>query len=533
MKKFILVALLIVPTMLMAQSRDKDEYTLPTWNIKTNLLSDITTTMNLGIEFRTGGHTSIDIPVSWNPWSFSGGSTRFQHIEVKPEFRYWLKETFRGHWFDIHAGWADYNVGGLWNGPFTQYMKDNRFDGQVYGVGIGWGYRWNFSRHWGLEATVGVGYAHLDYDQYAGQYACLECDEALGNKTKNYFGPTKLGLNLIFGFGAKKIEAPAPEPIVVVERYEPMFEVVFITPAAEPVKVRQESGKAYLEYVVGKSDIVKDFRNNATELALIEKTINDVKNNSDATITSIGLYGWASPEGTWASNMKLSENRAASLERYIETNYGIDSKVVEAEGKGEDWATLGDLVEASNVAHKDEIIRIINNGTPDYDIREREIRAIDGGRPYNAIKTEIYPKLRRTDYFIDYEVAPISTERAREVILIRPAHLSLNEMFLVADSYSRNSREYHEAMEIAARTYPNSDVANMNAAASALERGDATVAAAFLGKIKDQNSAWQNNMGILSWLQGNKERAEAYFKAGGNQAAVNAAELEKHLKSMK
>lgn len=44
-----------------------------------------------------------------------------------------------------------------------------------------------------MEATIGAGYARLDYDKYA----CGKCGEKLGHNNKNYFGPTKVGLSII------------------------------------------------------------------------------------------------------------------------------------------------------------------------------------------------------------------------------------------------------------------------------------------------------------------------------------------------
>ena len=47
---------------------------------------------------------------------------------------------------------------------------------------------------WSMEATVGVGYARLKYDKYARG----DGGEKLGHNTRNYFGPTKIGLSFIY-----------------------------------------------------------------------------------------------------------------------------------------------------------------------------------------------------------------------------------------------------------------------------------------------------------------------------------------------
>jgi hypothetical protein len=538
MRYKLLLLAAFVPMMLGAQTKKWDAYraengiSLPTWNIKTNLLADLTTSMNLGFEFRTGNHTSLELVGQWNPFSYRGGLTEWRHIGAQPEFRYWLKETFRGHFFGLQATYAFFNVGGLPNGPFTDYMHNNRFQGDLYGAGISWGHRWNFSRRWGLEVTAAVGYLYKGYERFE----CKSCGQSFGETNKNYFGPTEIGVNLIFGGGSKVVPviappvAPPPAPVVR-QRYEPTFTPGFIVPAAEAVKVRAESGSAYLEFPVGSSVINNNFRNNAAELAKIDEMVTSVKNNPDATITSIALVGNASPEGSFQSNMTLSQRRAEALRAHLNRLYGFPSNLVTARGAGEDWTGLGTLVGESNIAGRGALLDVIN-GSADYDARDRLMAAANGDG-YRAMMSDIYPKLRRTDYKLDFQVAPISVERGKSIMRTNPRLLSLNELFLIADTYRAGSEEFREVMEIAARAFPDSDIANNNAAAAAIQRNDLSAAASFLGKVKNHDADWNNNMGIVSFLQGNANAAAGYFRAAGAKASANAAELTKHLESIR
>ena len=77
----------------------------PAVGIKTNLLYDATSTLNLGVEFRTGRRTSFDMSANWNPFSFSD-NRKWKHLLIQPEFRYWTKETFSGHFLGLHAHYA-------------------------------------------------------------------------------------------------------------------------------------------------------------------------------------------------------------------------------------------------------------------------------------------------------------------------------------------------------------------------------------------------------------------------------------------
>ena len=45
-----------------------------------------------------------------------------------------------------------------------------------------------------MEATIGVGYARLNFDKYN----CGTCGSKISKEHKNYFGPTKIALSIIY-----------------------------------------------------------------------------------------------------------------------------------------------------------------------------------------------------------------------------------------------------------------------------------------------------------------------------------------------
>lgn len=158
--------------------------------LKNNLFMDAMAAVNLGAEFKIGKRTTLDVPASLNLWSFSD-SKKFKHFAVQPEFRWWKCEPFTGHFLGIHAHYASYNVGGI--GPFKT-IKDNRYEGWLVGAGVSYGYHWLIAPRWSLETTVGIGYAYMSHDKYP----CGKCQPSVGHKKAHYFGPTRLGLTLVF-----------------------------------------------------------------------------------------------------------------------------------------------------------------------------------------------------------------------------------------------------------------------------------------------------------------------------------------------
>lgn len=170
---------------------------IPSVAINSNLLYDATTSMNLGMEFKLSNTSTLKLPVTYNPWTFNDNSKKFKFILFQPEWRWWFCEAFTGHFFGIHAHYAYYNVGGVnkvWSIPFSDYMQEHRFEGWLAGGGLTYGYQFYLAPRWSLEASLGIGYAYLNYDTYY----CEECGKLISRDNKNYFGLTQAGISLIY-----------------------------------------------------------------------------------------------------------------------------------------------------------------------------------------------------------------------------------------------------------------------------------------------------------------------------------------------
>ena len=171
--------------------------------VKTNLLYDATSTLNLGVEFGLGRRWTLDISGNYNPWTFSQ-NRKMKHWLVQPEVRWWSCTRFSGHFLGLHALGGGYNWGGMLPWGFrtgrmfgsirNENMQNHRYEGWLAGAGFSYGYHWVLGNRWGLEATVGLGYAYLDYDKYP----CVKCGRKIGSESRHYFGPTKAGITLIF-----------------------------------------------------------------------------------------------------------------------------------------------------------------------------------------------------------------------------------------------------------------------------------------------------------------------------------------------
>ena len=261
----------------------------------------------------------------------------------------------------------------------------------------------------------------------------------------------------------------------------------YVKPKAEAIKVRAEKGEAYLSFKLNKSDILADFRENATELRKITSTIDLVKNDKDVSITNIDIHGYASPDGPYANNVRLANNRAAALRNYVCNLYTIDKKLFTYHATPEDWDGFKKKVEASNLADKSVILAVANSSLAP-DAKDLKIKKLYPAS-YRYIMSEIYPRLRHSDYTVTYTVRPFDIEEAKVILKTKPQQLSLQEMYLVAQTYEPGSPEFNEVFDIAVRLFPDDETANLNAACTDLQKGDLVTAEKHLAKAGNSKEA--------------------------------------------
>lgn len=162
--------------------------------LKTNLLYAATLTPNLAIEFGLGKKTSLEIGAGYNFYDPDSGK-HWKHWLIQPEFRYWFCERFNGTFIGVHALGGEYNFAKI-DLPLSVFddLKDYRYEGYYYGGGLVVGHQWILSKRWNLETSIGLGYVRVHYEKYN----CTGCGKSFDDGVKNYWGPTKASVSLLF-----------------------------------------------------------------------------------------------------------------------------------------------------------------------------------------------------------------------------------------------------------------------------------------------------------------------------------------------
>lgn len=317
------------------------------------------------------------------------------------------------------------------------------------------------------------------------------------------------------------------------EPYKPTL--IYVRPEAESLKLREISGSAFIDFPVSKTNILTTYRNNKAELAKITGSIDEVKADSDVKITSISIKGFASPESPYDNNTRLAKGRTEALRRYVEKLYHFEENFIATSYEPEDWAGLRKYVEKSNLANKRQILQIIDSKL-EPDAKEWKIKSTYK-EDYRFLLDNCYPALRHSDYVIQYSVRRYSDVKEIERIMnTAPQKLSLEEFYILAQTYESGSEKLDELWEIAVRMFPNDEIANFNAANSAMDKRDFERAERYLKKAGNRAEV-EYSLGCIEILKENYPAAlphlEKADKAGVKEAKAAIDAISNHWKVTK
>lgn len=308
-------------------------------------------------------------------------------------------------------------------------------------------------------------------------------------------------------------------------------EFIYAEAEAEAVKMREMTGKAYIDFPVGQTVIRPDFRNNAFELYKIINTIDSVKKDKDISVTSLSIKGFASPEGAYENNARLAMGRTDALKEYVRRLYNFPYGFISTSYEPEDWQGLREWVMNSNISYKYGILDIIDSYLPP-DEKNTKIQNTYPSE-YRFLLDYVYPTLRRSDYKIEYTIRQFSDiKEIEEIYKVSPQKLSLSEIYTLAKRYIPGTEDYNEIFKTAVKLFPNDEIANLNAANSEMSKGNLTAAAFYLEKAGDSPETTYAK-GILAALQGDRDKAETLIQWAFFKGLNRAEPVLQHLKNSK
>ena len=169
---------------------EKDTFQLA---VKSNLLFDAVTALNVEVEVPIGNHWSVMVEDVF-PWWEKDNKYCFQLWEMGAEWRYWFRnnqyhsQKLKGHFVGLYGMSGKYDF---------QYDQDLCTQGEFWSAGLTYGFAKRISRLFNMEFSASFGFLSSAYRRYypSDGYEVLYRDEREGRV--GYWGPTKLKISLV------------------------------------------------------------------------------------------------------------------------------------------------------------------------------------------------------------------------------------------------------------------------------------------------------------------------------------------------
>lgn len=134
----------------------------------------------------------------------------------------------------------------------------------------------------------------------------------------------------------------------------------------------------------------------------------------------------------------------------------------------------------------------------------------------------ISPEIDATDERNQKELK-FNLEEARVIAGVNPRMLSLRELYTVAISYKNNPPQFYKIIDMSVKIYPANPIANLNAAAAAIERGNIEDAGRYLQMASRESLAYKNCKGAYELLCNNTYEGIRLLKAAKEEGSEEAA----------
>lgn len=289
-------------------------------------------------------------------------------------------------------------------------------------------------------------------------------------------------------------------------------------------RITQHDLYAQINYLVNSSN-VRSSELNEEDIKALRALVEEVAENESMVFTALNIDAYASPEGEITLNENLADDRAASAGKVVSAQFKknkieVEESFYNLNGKGEDWQGFQKAMEASDIADKELILRILNMYN-DVTKREAEIRNL--AATYEEIAERILPDLRRSQMTLVYEITGKSDEEI--IALARTAPDSLNvEELLYAATLTDDMNEQLQFYQAAESQFPDDYRGANNVGYIYMMQNKMNDAEAQFTKANgiQSNPYSTNNLGVIARLKGDRKKAmEMYENATGAGSEVN------------
>ena len=286
-------------------------------------------------------------------------------------------------------------------------------------------------------------------------------------------------------------------------------------------RVTNQKMEAQVKFLVNQANLRKSelASNSVKDFVEMLRKIN--REHESLNLKNVEVLGYASPEGNFAVNDRLANQRQSVSEEFVkgQMKQARVSGDVTSHYTAEDWDGFQKLVAASNIQDKDVILRVLSM-YQDPEQREQQIRNMSEG--FRELADGILPELRRARMIINYETVGRSDEQLKQQYAADPTKLSLDELLYTATLYE-NPAESEAIYKKAAEMFPNDYRAKNNVGVMEMIRGNELNALDNFQEAMDKGKQPESyaNMAMMALQHGGLDTAEEYLSNATGAAGMN------------
>jgi len=277
------------------------------------------------------------------------------------------------------------------------------------------------------------------------------------------------------------------------------------------------------------------------DISKLKEYTKDAYDADRKKLKDIEISAYASPDGEYDWNSKLSEKREGTSSDFMKST--MKKEKIDAELKAkftpEDWDGFKELMEKSTIQDKELILRVLSMYS-DPEVREREIKNLSAA--FTALAKDVLPKLRRAKITANVDLIGKTDEEIAALAESDPASLNPAELLYAATLTQDKNKQlsiYNSMMKV----YPDDWRGYNNAGLVLVEQKNYTDAKGLFEKaekLKNNEPIIKNNLGAVALYEGDLAKAETYFGAASGAGdevnynlgilAIKKGEYEKAVK---
>jgi Flp pilus assembly protein TadD len=290
------------------------------------------------------------------------------------------------------------------------------------------------------------------------------------------------------------------------------------------VRVTPDSYEADIKYAYQQSD-VRTAETRKPEITAFTDAVRAAHADERVNFTGTEVSSFASPEGPFALNERLSTNRGRTGQDFFARSFRaarvdevMQPSLLRTLNTPEDWDGFRRAVEASNLRDKDLIVRVLSMHN-DPIIREREIRNMTAA--FKELQDHVLPQLRRTRIVVNVERVGRSDQEINTQFDSDPSVLSVEEL-LYAGTLTQDNERKRRIYQAAATQYPNDFRTKNNLGVVLLHLNRVAEARTVLTEARtaNDNELVKNNLAVVALREGNLAQAEELLNAAGSSDDV-------------